>query len=268
MDSKTEGLNKPSNIIAKNLKIFRDSKLIDKLSHTRAINFNDWIEVGKNLYGASQGTQEGLDLWKQFTENNPGEFTQDCCEKEWNEFKEIEDCEGTYSLHNLLKMIEKDNSNCISKYISSSIFSLQDLQKITPKELNNFLYRSPEIVANELRLVKDYKLIDSLKDWRANKTYFWMDIGEILYSIGQGSEMALDLWIEFTEKKSKKFTRDDCIQRWNDLPLRSWDFHFLHKIAQEDNPEISDKIAIFAQLGLIGIVALGSLYMWFNGLKF
>ncbi len=60
------------------------TKLVNLIDSGRAENFNDWMHVGWTLYNISDGCQEGLDLWLDFSKKCPEKFDENACVYEWN----------------------------------------------------------------------------------------------------------------------------------------------------------------------------------------
>lgn len=58
--------------------------LLPMLSDYRAKDRNEWITVGWVLYNISKGSQEGLELWIEFSKRCPESFSEKGCVYEWN----------------------------------------------------------------------------------------------------------------------------------------------------------------------------------------
>lgn len=58
-------------------------KYLDHLADRRAEDYNQWMDVGWTLFGISAGSQEGLDLWIEFSKRSP-KFEDGVCEKAWS----------------------------------------------------------------------------------------------------------------------------------------------------------------------------------------
>jgi P4 family phage/plasmid primase-like protien len=78
---------------------------------------------------------------------------------------------------------------------------------------------------------------------RADNFDDWLDIGWILYNIGDGTEDALDMWIEFSAKTSKKnFSESACMYQWENMEKRNRTIGSLYYYAKTDSPEEYKKI--------------------------
>ena len=75
------------------------------------------------------------------------------------------------------------------------------------------LTRRLEEITADLKLIRD-ELIDMVSDDRADNGKEWYRLGQILYDIGQGSEDALDIWINFS-RRSNKFKDGECSELWD-----------------------------------------------------
>lgn len=57
--------------------------LIEMLSAERAENRDEWLEIGWIIYSISKGSEEGLQLWIQFSQQCPDKFSLEICLAEW-----------------------------------------------------------------------------------------------------------------------------------------------------------------------------------------
>jgi hypothetical protein len=74
--------NRPTEEVLKDYKIIKDGELMDMLSVERADNYSNWMEVGWCLYNIGQGTDEFLDLWREFSQRSL-KFVDGECEEQW-----------------------------------------------------------------------------------------------------------------------------------------------------------------------------------------
>jgi phage/plasmid-associated DNA primase len=88
-------------------------------------------------------------------------------------------------------------------------------------------------------VLKDAKVLMHLfEKKRFEDRKSWFDIGACLYNIGNGSDMAYKLWVEFSKKAPGKFDEEVCHRMWekdfkpNNRTLGSLVFY-----ARSDNPE-------------------------------
>lgn len=92
-------------------------------------------------------------------------------------------------------------------------------------------------VPEALKKAKDLmKLVSSS---RADNYEDWMDIGWVLYNIGDGCEEALDMWTEFSSRTTKKnnFSEKVCIYEWERMEKRGRTIGSLYHYAKIDDKE-------------------------------
>jgi P4 family phage/plasmid primase-like protien len=58
-------------------------ELLQFISDDRADNYNDWMYIGWILYNISDGTEDGLNLWMEFSSRIPDKFDEEKCVIEW-----------------------------------------------------------------------------------------------------------------------------------------------------------------------------------------
>ena len=87
------------------------------------------------------------------------------------------------------------------------------------------------------------KLVPLLSERRASNYNEWMEIGWILYNIGDGCREALNLWIEFSKKTSQgNYSEAGCVYRWNKMSKANYTIGSLKYYASQDNPEMYNRI--------------------------
>ena len=66
----------------------------------------------------------------------------------------------------------------------------------------------------------------------------WMEMGWILYNVGDGTLEALDIWMEFSRQTSKNnFNEAVCMYNWNNMRKGNYTLGTLRKYAKDDNPD-------------------------------
>lgn len=92
-------------------------------------------------------------------------------------------------------------------------------------------------------LKKARELMKLISSTRADNFDDWIDIGWILFNIGDGTEDALDMWMEFSAKTSKKnFSESGCMYYWERMEKRNRTIGSLYYYAKMDNPDEFKKI--------------------------
>ena len=89
-------------------------------------------------------------------------------------------------------------------------------------------------VQDDIKMAR--KLLPFLSQARCENYAEWMEIGWVLYNIGDGSDEALDLWIEFSERDSEKFDEDVCILEWSKMVKKEYTIGTLKYYVSIDNP--------------------------------
>jgi len=79
------------------------------------------------------------------------------------------------------------------------------------------------------------ELIELLDPERAEKRDEWLEIGWVLYSISNGSEEGLEIWIDFS-KQSDKFTFEVCLKEWSRMFKGNFTIGSLKHYAKIDSP--------------------------------
>lgn len=92
-----------------------------------------------------------------------------------------------------------------------------------------------QTLEQQLQTAKD--LVELLDPSRAEKRDEWMEIGWILYSISQGTEDGLQLWITFSQMCPEKFSLEICLREWSRMFMGSYTIGSLKFYAKMDSPE-------------------------------
>lgn len=95
--------------------------------------------------------------------------------------------------------------------------------------------RSVEEVLQDIKTIKDGNIMEMLRLDRADDRNEWLDVGWILFNIGQGHEETLAMWIEFSQR-SEKFKLGECEDIWNTMEVRNKTIGSLLMMAKTDNP--------------------------------
>ena len=99
--------------VQENLKI--SQKLLEIISDDRVDNYNDWMTIGWTMYNISNGCQEGLNLWMDFSQRSP-KFKESVCLYEWSKMIKKDMTIGT-----LKHYAKKDNPKEYEKIIKDQI---------------------------------------------------------------------------------------------------------------------------------------------------
>ena len=96
--------------------------------------------------------------------------------------------------------------------------------------------KNPETIIEELKFIRDREILDMLSDSRADNYADWIDVGWILFNIGEGCEDALQMWIDFS-KRSSKFVEGECDDVWSRMEIRNKNMGSLMYLAKLDSPK-------------------------------
>ena len=99
--------------VQENLKI--SQKLLEIISDDRVDSYNDWMTIGWTMYNISNGCQEGLNLWMEFSQRSP-KFKESICLYEWSKMIKKDITIGT-----LKHYAKKDNPKEYEKIIKDQI---------------------------------------------------------------------------------------------------------------------------------------------------
>jgi P4 family phage/plasmid primase-like protien len=76
-----------------NVKLVKE--LLPIISSKRSIDRNDWMTIGWILYNITEGNEEGLNLWLEFSQRAPELYNEDICIHEWEKMEKREIGIGT-----------------------------------------------------------------------------------------------------------------------------------------------------------------------------
>ena len=96
--------------ILRDLAEIRDGQYLEHLSQFRADDYKLWNEVGMTLYGISDGSEDGLDLWVEFSRRSD-KFKDGECEKIWNKYPE-----NKRTIASLIYMLNEDDPEYVKTH--------------------------------------------------------------------------------------------------------------------------------------------------------
>lgn len=96
--------------VAENLKIAE--KLLPMLAQYRTEEYNEWITIGWILYNISEGCQEGLDLWIEFSSRDETNFDENECITQWDKM-----IKKDYTIGTLKFYAKTDNPDLYREFI-------------------------------------------------------------------------------------------------------------------------------------------------------
>ena len=139
-----------------------------------------------------------------------------------------------YYLPRILSIIPQCRQTCEIKY--GVISPLKQMNNGNAIEKKKYV----SVSATEA-LKQSAQLLPMLSDRRARDRNDWMDVGWILFSIGEGSDEAFNQWLEFSERDSDKFDEGVCQNEWEKMTKKDKTLGSLKFYAACDNPEEYNK---------------------------
>lgn len=94
-------------------------------------------------------------------------------------------------------------------------------------------YEGEDIKIKESEIEKYLNLVNPV---RSESYSEWINMGWILYSITNGSDYGLKLWIRFSSQSPENFDDQVCIQFWSKMYKGRYTINSLKRLAQIDNP--------------------------------
>ena len=223
------------------LKLVNEYKVFDNLGIEDPSSLIDkqYCSVPWLLYGSRK--QEDMDPYKVTSIYN-----SDCekisLEEAFKHYKIFDNNETKINIRNkieyylprILSIIPygRDNMELKNNLILPIKEKIREERKRSDKE-------KPLKVSVEEELKIAAKMIPMLSETRSKDYNEWIHIGFALYNIGEGSEQALDLWLEFSSKAEESYDEAGCIYQWERM-IKKDDgptLGTLRYLAMKDNPE-------------------------------
>ena len=230
----------PHFIISKEIgdKYLRD-QLITKLENSKmfhdmhtANSIHDIVDpvMGKNwlLYGSSKGENAGyLKVTDIYNKENENITLKETFPLALNDTTQPDD----YYLPSLLSVRYSRAPNHAE--IKKGLIAPKNVKiKETYTESN----RSTENVTKDLAWIEDSDIMSLLSEERCDNHNTWLDVGFILYCIGQGHPHALDIWKEWSGG-SESYNEGCCEAKWVNMSDRGRTIGSLKYYAKLDSPE-------------------------------
>lgn len=124
--------NRSDKDVYEDLKIISDGHIMDMLSADRASSYKDWIDVGWILFNISNGKEEGLNLWIEFSQKSPDNYKPGECEDLW-ETMEVRN----KTLGGLLALARKDSPELYNRWKNTNKRSYQ-YKSVLPAKPNEY----------------------------------------------------------------------------------------------------------------------------------
>lgn len=114
--------------------------------------------------------------------------------------------------------------------------------------------------SSEDDIVTARSLLPLISDFRAEDRLEWLNIGWVLYCIGNASTEAFNLWNEFSSRCGEKYSEEACIQEWDRMVDKGKTIRSLHYLAKIDSPEEYSKLMCTTSNTLLDKAMSGSHY--------
>jgi len=154
--------------------------------------------------------------------------------KPWivNGCKKKEDQEYAYTLSTVFDKRLEPLSNI--DYNSSALYSINRYSDNVIGE--NFVAKSRnQEVPKNYEFIVNNKILENLDVNRSVNYDCWINVGIVLYNLGEGSEDFLDLWKAFSERAPKLYQESVCEQKWGTFRSHSLSMGYLLYMLKQDN---------------------------------
>ena len=132
-------------------------ELVKIISNDRADNREEWMKVGWCLYNISEGSEEGFQIWNEFSERCGDKYDESVCEYTWNKMNEGTLGIGTLHYYAKIdnkkqysKIVRENNKNILYESLNGShydiaqvfqnIYGYNNVKITSQKELSCFLW--------------------------------------------------------------------------------------------------------------------------------
>jgi P4 family phage/plasmid primase-like protien len=112
------------------------AKLLEMLSISRSEEYITWLHVGFCLWNISEGDEEGLSMWLEFSEKCPEKFQEEKCISLWNQM-----VDNKFTIRTLMYFAKQDNPEQYNKWLSEIFTKTFDIYSdFTHSQVANMLY--------------------------------------------------------------------------------------------------------------------------------
>lgn len=194
--------------VAENLATIQQGDIMDMISSERAFNYEQWYQMGMVLYSISQGSQEGLELWIDFSKRWE-KFQEGECEILWGRMRT-----NNYTMGTLLWMARQDSPERYQVWRTQGLDSLikkcfeypktaeYDVARVFAK-----LYTGRFVCANRKH-----------KKWFEFRDHRWRDLDEGLETKKAIPQEFSDVFVEYQRRLTKKIKSSSDMERsWLEL---------------------------------------------------
>lgn len=186
--------------ILEDLRMIKDAQFLDMLNDSRADDHDDWMFVGFALYNISQGHDEGLSMWEQFSRRS-AKFVEGDCASKWSSMHL-----GDITLGSLVWLAKSDSPQRFHEWQKTDTQSLMRASLWLPQP-------------NELKISKVIAKIFKDRFICANPPQnLWYEFQNHRWKIDPGgtrlkiaiTESIMEQYNEFLGDLTRRFTEADC----------------------------------------------------------
>lgn len=163
--------------------------LVPMLAPHRAENYNDWMEVGWILYNISDGNEEGLELWCDFSSQCIDKYDESECIYQWSKMTK-----RNYTLRTLKYFARTDSP---SEY---TLFKQETSEKHIRKSLEGSHYDIANILFAEYGDEFVCANLTGVKTWYQFVNHKWEEIEEGVTLRSKISEVIVDRYHKIAQE--------------------------------------------------------------------
>uniref|UniRef100_A0A6C0JQK6 SF3 helicase domain-containing protein n=1 Tax=viral metagenome TaxID=1070528 RepID=A0A6C0JQK6_9ZZZZ len=156
------------NDIDRDYEIITEHKILENLSPSRYINYDEWVQIGIVLYNIGSGSDKFLELWCYFSSKNEI-FDENETKKKWNTFYI-----GDSTIRSLFYYLYEDNLDYYNKLQSKNIYkqipNLMNFERFSEDSLAHMELEKE--ILDGIAYTGDFRLAEIFYDKYENE-YTW-----------------------------------------------------------------------------------------------
>ena len=187
---KVQKSERTSEQVLKDIKIAK--KLMGLLSPQRAVSHDDWMQIGWTLYNISNGSEEGLDMWVDFSLQT-SDHSQVRCIYEWNKMNN----RGTKTLGSLKFYVKADSPEGYKRLMAEEYTNQSGQLNTSHHYLASLLY---DFCGEEF--------VYCNKNWYQFTKHYWILVEEGLTLRKKITELLIPMFKTMREQKRAQSEKD------------------------------------------------------------
>lgn len=189
---------------AQNLTLLQKSGIMDMISPDRAYDYREWYRIGQALYTVSKGSQEGMDLWVEFS-------------KRWDKFKDDSECqilwgkmkENNWHMGWLLKCAGTDSPEKYNEWKRQGVDELIKMCLRDPKPTEYDVAQ----VFNKVFAGRFICASSKANEWYEFKDHRWRQLDGTLEVQKTLPSELINLFLQYDRKLSKQMSGDESVNK-------------------------------------------------------